>query len=276
MKRLAVAVVAALSLVALALPAGANHANNQFYTDIGNQDDQFWGQNGNYTVCISGEFANILPPTMEANAILALQYARTEVVTGSDFGNANAWDTLTEPCGDFDWWQEWQDAGGTSSDNYSNTVLNTFCANVPEIGNRSSSIQFESIHNTDVLGRTIHCDRNNNGFIDYFVTVINEQCYTVGCGPFADEWHFDPTATPGSGEYDLRGVATHELVHGTGWYGHLTSDCTESPSLWNTMCNVNSQGNPSSYGSRNRGNGQDFGTYDRTLDTHDLGELSQY
>lgn len=81
---------------------------------------------------------------------------------------------------------------------------------------------------TGYLGLTNACNDSTLGHTTKF---------HVGFGPNVN-WYAD-TGTPSSNQWDFRSVATHEMGHVTGFYGHFSSTsstCTGDSEPANTMC----------------------------------------
>lgn len=268
MKRLLIAAASALMLVALASPAQADHASENFFSST---EGTTWASGGYAEVCISGDFGAYLGASQEANAIDSIVEVDSRWPSGSGSGDdtdfpASAFDLTynTEGfCGDFDFAGDFKDAGHSDS---------TFCNGVPST--RRSSIQFHDPADTfedGFAGITVTCDRagvGTSGKIDYFVIWINKNIQDNN----DFHWAFG-TPWPNAGKYDFPGLLMHEWGHAIGFdsgpsgNGHMTGACAHD-GTWSTMCG-------GSYGYYNGSESGQDGIDSRVLATHDIGETNQ-
>lgn len=127
----------------------------------------------------------------------------------------------------------WNAAGGASEPTlyYAGTTSNVGNFDTP-CSSDYSGIYYRDLDyiNSGYLGLTRTC--NAFGQISNFqISIDTDRNWSVSSGP------------PASNEFDFQGVITHEMGHGTGWYGHFTlpADCPNT-SADQTMCVATSPG----------------------------------
>jgi hypothetical protein len=239
-------------LLAVALVLAASPAVLADHGEAGNFYPGFLGDRWNETVteefCIAQDFVDRLGAGAKYNN------ARDAMVeTQNRWEDATNQDAIFFPagndCGDFAAVQRYVNNG--SSDG-------AFCATIPQDWN--SSFQYENLDQIDsgALGLGIHCDRNSNGKIDYFVVIIDSDR--------TDSYHFNHTTSPGDQKYDFMGVTMHEFGHATGFTGHMNNACAHD-STWATMC----QGTWGHFSNQPFGSG----AHTRTLTAHDVGAANE-
>jgi hypothetical protein len=259
MKRALLVLCLTIGVVFTTTPAQADHATHDFFTDGSTTQAIRWhNAPGDWEFCISGDFESLLGASQEANAVDSIDEADWR--WGADTGiNQSAVDSASGFCGNYNFPAEW---------NAANEDAHTFCNNLPEPGFRRASVQFDNI-SQDFGGApaaTVTCDRDNDGYLDYFVIVINSYYDPT------TEWHYSFGADPNQGHWDFPGVMMHEFGHAYGWDLHMNNwnqtACPQTWSGWSTMCGTYSYGYfPTS---------SSAGTADRTLGSHDIGETNEW
>lgn len=234
-----------------AMPVQATHGNVDFFD--GNRQGDHWNPAQTEPFCISPEFQDALPSGQEANMIDAVRTGLTRWETETLLPNTIF--SVQAYCGNFNMGQEWNNASS----------LADFCNNIPL--SRPSSIQLEdsSVFGAGTSGATLTCDRNGNGYIDYFAIWIDKDWQNIG----RMHWGFDPSNLPDPGDTDFPGLWMHEFGHALGWDyndGHLFGHCAHDGS-WHTMC-------AGTYGFYNDYGSESSGHISRTLENYDISETN--
>jgi len=220
-----------------ALPAHADHNNNNYIKGL-------WTNGGSESYCLS-DFADDLTAGEYTNMISSTINRINQVEL--DVSDLNTNFSMT--------------AGIECTNNYNFYAYNcdTIREQLPGIASR---IDYQQTEGSD-RGETRRCDLNVDNRYDFFWIIIDKE------EPYFNI-HWDVFSIPSQGHWDYPGLLVHEFVHALGFQGHFpgtSAACTVSVGLYNDMCD-NSDLGFNHTGSSN-------GTWWRTLEAHDIGELNQ-
>ena len=237
MRKFSVIIGAMLALLVSALPAQADHDQDYY-------PGQRWNDSANETYCLDGfagpltdgEYTNMVSSTV--NRVNHLEAPTTDIST------------------------DWTMAAGVECANSYDFLLWQCHEIRQQLPNMSSRISYENL-NGDDRARTKVCDLDANGNLDFFWVVIDLETSNFNL-------HWNVFSIPSDGQWDFSGLLMHEMIHVSGWLDHFpaTSEaCTVAVGLYNTMC-ANSDLGIRNFGSSN-------GTWWRTMESHDIGEINQ-
>lgn len=220
-----------LLLMLLALPAQADHANDDYFYAIDgplfdDEDAARWADSGQETFCLGQDWNNALPDAKWNNAKLSVGHSFDHWRNNTQISKDITYGSNVECSSNWSFNTAWQNAIDGKSG--LEPVWHDFCQH--EDG-RQSSVEYENLDlhfGSGLAGLTVTCNFNNDEYLDYFVVIIDS----------TRSWNFCHTCSVGDNDYDMPGVMVHEAGHAYGWEHHMThlSGACQTGSGRNTMC----------------------------------------